>query len=469
MDKEVIETNSLKNGQDKCPKCGATDITLNVATGKLRCNFCRFEFDPVKNSSEDLANLQGKVFTTGVADIKEDAENIMTLKCQSCGAEVVIDTSNSAQARCHWCRNILSINEKVPNGSIPDLVLPFGITKEVAQKEIEKFVKKRQFYAHPKFRKEFTTENIMGVYLPYILVDFNSHVILTGQGEHTARRYMVKQNDIETTYYDADLYNVKREFDLVINGLTIESSKDKLNVNNANKTTNIINSIMPFDLDNCVKFNANYLKGYTSEKRDTNLEDLRPTVEMQAKDIAKFSVNNTLQNYDRGVAWQDNQMTTKGEKWQSAYLPVWLYSYLQVKGNQKILHYVAVNARTKETMGSVPIHYPKLFIISFLIEVLAVILMLFMDFDYDFLVLIAGFLYFFIMVARYRNKDARHYYETETNTVVSNLVSTDNFVMQRKGLTNMKMHGANNKTVSQSSNIGNVESLANEINKFLNK
>ena len=27
-------------------KCGATDISLNVKTGKLRCNFCRHEFNP---------------------------------------------------------------------------------------------------------------------------------------------------------------------------------------------------------------------------------------------------------------------------------------------------------------------------------------------------------------------------------------------------------------------------------------
>ena len=37
--------------------------------------------------------------------------------------------------------------------------------------------------------------------------------------------------------YDADLYNVEREFDLTINGLTVESSADKLN-KNAEKTHN---------------------------------------------------------------------------------------------------------------------------------------------------------------------------------------------------------------------------------------
>jgi hypothetical protein len=35
------------------------------------------------------------------------------------------------------------------------------------------------------------------------------------------------------------------------------------------------------------------------------------------------------------------------------YLPVWLYSYYQE--NTRMLHYIAVNARTGETMGSVPV------------------------------------------------------------------------------------------------------------------
>ena len=36
------------DGQVKCPKCGATDISTNLNNGKLRCNYCRHEFDPIK-------------------------------------------------------------------------------------------------------------------------------------------------------------------------------------------------------------------------------------------------------------------------------------------------------------------------------------------------------------------------------------------------------------------------------------
>ena len=55
---------------------------------------------------------------------------------------------------------------------------------------------------------------------------------------------------------------------------------DKLNKGASDKTTNVINAIMPFDIENCVKYNANYLKGYTSEKRDTNIDDLKKALEV---------------------------------------------------------------------------------------------------------------------------------------------------------------------------------------------
>ena len=79
---------------------------------------------------------------------------------------------------------------------------------------------------------------------------------------------------------------------------------------------------MPFDTENCVKFNANYLKGYTSEKRDTNTEELSKLVETQAKDIARFAANDSLKQYNRGVAWQQQNLSVKGRQWASAYLPV---------------------------------------------------------------------------------------------------------------------------------------------------
>ncbi|MCL2426240.1 MAG: TFIIB-type zinc ribbon-containing protein [Oscillospiraceae bacterium] len=465
-DVKVVQTNEgAKDGQNKCPKCGSTDISLNVNTSMLRCNFCRFEFEPERavGLDTDLSQLQGKVVGSGAMNIQADVSDVITLKCTSCGAEVVIDTNESMGARCHWCRNTLSIAEQVPNGSVPDMVLPFSVKKDNARTEIDKFVKKRQFFALPQFKEEFCTENIMGVYLPYMVVGINSQARFAGQGERLVRRYTVGSGRNQRTVYDADLFNVERQFDLVIDGLTITSSSDRMD-NSDGRTNNIINAIKPFDTENCVKWDANYLRGMASEKRDTNVDDLVSSVEVKAKDIARHTANSTLKEYDRGVRWRREDLSIKGQQWKASYLPIWLYSYQQKKNNgQNLLHYVAVNARNSKTMGSVPVNKPKLFLFSLIVQIIGTILGFLMAFNifagHDegliaLALLLSGFLYYAYYYNKYRNKKARFKHETDSNATMNNVVRTDNFVKRLTRLRNAKMQGANNTSVGFSSGGG---------------
>ncbi|MFR7760643.1 MAG: TFIIB-type zinc ribbon-containing protein, partial [Peptoniphilus grossensis] len=330
-DVKIIEGEEKeKDGQVKCPKCGSTDIATNTKTGKLRCNFCRHEFElDLAEEDEDISTLEGRKIRAGAKDIEEDSKDIITLKCESCGAEVVIDTRTTTQARCHWCRNTLSINNQIPNGAVPDVILPFKVSKEDAKKEIADFVKARKFFAHPSFTREFSTDNICGVYIPYMLIDVNGHMRLVGEGEIETACRKVGEEGKEHYEYDADVYDVIRDFDIFIDDLSIESSSDKLDYSSKSKTNNIINSIMPFDTENCVNFNSNYLTGYTSEKRDTNIDLLQEVVKAQSSDVARLEAKNTITEYDRGVRWKEEDFEVKGDSWKSAYLPVWLYSYKQ--------------------------------------------------------------------------------------------------------------------------------------------
>lgn len=456
---KVTQTNEgAVDGQQKCPKCGATDIALNIATSMLRCHFCRHEWaaERATGLDTDLSKLEGKVVGSGAQNITSDAKSIITLKCTSCAAEVVIDTNETMGARCHWCRNTLSVAQQVPNGAVPDMVLPFAVAKNDAQTEIDSFVKKRQFFAHPKFKAEFCTENIMGVYLPYMIVGINAKASFSGQGERLVRMYSTGSGKNRRTAYDADLYEVQRTFDLTIDGLTIVSSSDKLD-RTSNQTNNIINAIKPFDHENCVKWDANYLKGLASEKRDTNIDDLKQSVSVKAKDIARHSANKTITEYDRGVRWGRENLEIKGQQWKASYLPIWLYSYHQKSSDGgSLLHYVAVNARSRKTMGSVPINHAKLFLFSLIAQIFGTIAGLFMAFNifaaYDegliaLALLSSGFLYYFYYYQKYRNKKARFKHETDTKTELTNVSRQDKLIKRLTRLRNPKMQGANNTRV----------------------
>ena len=455
---------SEKNGVNRCPHCGATDVKLDVKTGKLKCNFCRSEFShKAANARGGVEKLKGDNIGEGAVNIIPDEKIIVTLKCPACGAEVVINTDEAVSARCHWCRHTLSLNEKMKNGAVPDLVLPFKTEKTKAEENIRAFVKKRQFFAHPKFRKEFAPENVMGVYLPYMIVDVNASVNMEGEAEHLIRSY-TSGGKSKTRYYDAEAFKVTRKFDLLVDDLTIESSSKRLQQDVHVNTNNVINAIMPFDTENCIDWNPNYLHGFASERRDTNVGDLRNQLNLQVGDIARYKVKESMTYYNRGAKWDKEDIQTKGTLWTAAYLPVWLYSYLQDDGDKKMLHYVAVNARSGETMGSVPINKTRLMIVSAIIEIIGIIIgwywikfWLFGDIDLDadddnpFWVGLAGFtpgfIFYWIQCARYRNMNARHKHEAETPAEIKNLEKTDVSIGRRNHLRNSRIAGENDSIV----------------------
>lgn len=366
-DPAAIDTASpeLKDGVNRCPKCGATDIRQKPGTDLLICAYCRNEWHAERveeefGLGEGLDTLEGTIVASGARDIAADAAILRTFKCSGCGAEVTINTESAMTARCHWCRHEFGVNEQVANGAVPDAVLPFHIRKDDAVARIRQFVDKRRLFALTAFKEEFTPENVIPVYLPYMIVDGRASADVAGKGEIETRRYTRGSGNNKTTYYDADVYQVGRHVDFTVDDLPLESSRERGNLNTGINTNNIINTIQPFDTKNAVKWNASYLRGCSSEKRDLDVTDLQPQLDDQMLSIARAQVEASVRRYDRGVRWEQERLDVHGSRWVSMYLPVWLYSYQQRSGSGGMLHYIAVNGRTGETMGSVPVQQWKL-------------------------------------------------------------------------------------------------------------
>lgn len=366
-DPVAIDTASpeLADGMNRCPKCGATDIRHKPGTEMLVCLYCRHEWvgervEELFGFGEGIDQLRGTVVASGARDIAADAAVLMSFKCSGCGAEVTVNTESAMTARCHWCRHVFGVNEQVPNGAVPDAVLPFRIKKDDAVARIRQFVDKRRLFALKEFKEQFTPENVVGVYLPYMIVDGNASADVAGHGEIKTREYTRGTDNNKKTYYDADIYEVERHVDFTVDDLPLESSTERGNLDTRVNTNNIINTILPFDTKNAVKWNASYLSGFTSEKRNSNVTQLQPRLEDQLLSIARAQVHASVRRYDRGVRWEQERLDVHGTRWVSMYLPVWLYSYHQPGANGGMLHYIAVNGRTGETMGSVPVQQWKL-------------------------------------------------------------------------------------------------------------
>jgi ribosomal protein S27E len=371
-DVSVDTSNGKTDGLDKCPTCGSSEIRYNTQSHNLQCMFCRAEWseanaDTTFGFDSDISSLRGRTVASGAQKIEID-DNTITIGCQGCGAEIVINTENALQARCHWCRQTLSVNKQIPNGSVPDAILPFTITRDEAVEQIRKFSKKRQFFAAKKFKKDFEPENVVGIFLPYMIIDGNLSGEISGKGEILTRRYTVTvgtgDNKRTETRYNADVYSLDRSFDFTVDDLPAETSSKKIEGGSA-ATNNILNSLLPYDTKNSVTYNSNYMKGFTSEKRDLDIDDIDENVVNQFLSIARSKATAAARQYDRGIKWDHEKIDVHGTRWVSVYLPIWLYSYSEESKKQKgFTHYIAVNGRDKRVMGSIPVNHFRLAVVS---------------------------------------------------------------------------------------------------------
>jgi hypothetical protein len=366
-DPAAIDTSAkeLRDGLNPCPRCGSTEVRQRPGSDRLICLYCRHEWAAARveeafGLGEGIADLRGTQIASGARDIAADAHSLRSYKCGGCGAEVVINTETAMTARCHWCRHLLGVNEQIDNGAVPDAVLPFQIRKDDAVARIRQFVSGRRLFALKSFKDEFVPDNVVGVYLPYMVVDARGSADAAGVGEIETLRYTRTEGKTTQTYYDADVWRVQRHVDFTVDDLTLESSARRGNLDIGRNTHNVINTILPFDTKSAVKWNASYLVGYTSEKRDRDVQQLMPRVQEQMLSIARAQMQPSVQRYDRGVRWERERIDLMGTRWVSMYLPVWLYAYHQPGPDGGLVHYIAVNGRTGETMGSVPVQRWKL-------------------------------------------------------------------------------------------------------------
>ncbi len=407
---ENIPTNTLNT----CPKCCSNSISLNTSTSKLECDYCHYEFNHEK--------IDNTINNTQVNETVED-NNVVTLKCPKCSKEIVTLKAFIKDAKCHWCKNYLSENDIIPNGNTPSIILPFNVTKENAQTEINNYLQKRKPLINTNITKDLSPSTIKGFYAPYLMININSEVHLIGIGEHLNKSYTRGSNNRE--YYDADLYNIERTFNLSIENLTTNNEIDT-----------IITSLMPYDIENSTHYNSNYLNGYTSEKRTINEEKIKSHITSEVQDIAKISINETLNNYDRGVIWNNEEINITNENWQIVYLPIWLYTYVETKDNKTTFNYVALNARTKKITSNIPLYYPNLIVICVFIELISLLIMFMIDFIFERVLIFAGPLVFLYIYLKNKTKKEEN---KEYKYKIDNLRNIDNFVETKKRLSNPKI------------------------------
>ena len=157
--KEVLSTNRIADIH--CPNCGAP-ASYDIRTGVYACHHCgaNVTVSDAQEEKRGFRELQQRKLQESVKKYR-----LQYASCTGCGAKVVF-AENEAQANCAFCGRALVRKDYLHSKNIPEIIIPFQITKEEAQECLARWCEKNRRKKEAKLLKEKTGE-LNGVYLPY--------------------------------------------------------------------------------------------------------------------------------------------------------------------------------------------------------------------------------------------------------------------------------------------------------------
>lgn len=147
-----------------CPSCGAP-AKYDIIKGRYVCAYCGGKVEV----SEALAEKQGFRSIQQVK-IRQSAGNfrLMQANCTGCGASLVFEESE-AMSSCAFCGRQLVRKEYLNSSEMPEMIIPFRITKEEAADCLEDWCRKNSSRPEARHLKK-ELDKLKGFYLPYELI-----------------------------------------------------------------------------------------------------------------------------------------------------------------------------------------------------------------------------------------------------------------------------------------------------------
>ena len=179
----------------------------------------------------------------------------------------------------------------------------------------------------PSEIKNFKTDSIRGIYIPYWVMNFNVDA-------KTLFKATVKQGKSSHTYHYIRCYSA------TLNNIALDASRI-LNDNSSVK-------LEPYDCHDMVPFNENYLAGFYSDISDVPVKEsvilgIRRAHEMAVEKIRPSVRSNAVVEKSRATVTTINRPLP-------AMMPAWFLTFRY----NNIPHTILVNGQTGKVVGSVP-------------------------------------------------------------------------------------------------------------------
>ena len=268
------------------------------------------------------------------------------LHCNACGAELAIN-GTEASTFCAFCGQAAVVTSRLDGVLKPDYIIPFSVTKEEAEKTIRKRLSKGFFI--PKKVKEFKTETLRGIYIPFWLFDVY-------YGDRQLWRYNTGK---ETWWGGKEQKTAVRGGDCTFRDMTLDASKMVPDESSQR--------LEPYDMEGLVPFDAAYLSGFYSNRHDYQSFQMEQTalrrastlfdeaVEKQVKSTLKRKKPERISNNPIGKAMNPRY----------ALLPAWFLTFTY----NGVPHTMLINGQTGKMIGAVPYVKPKAYTLAAILAV----------------------------------------------------------------------------------------------------
>lgn len=343
----------------KCPQCGG-GLIFDPDSQKYQCEYCLTAFSQTEVDALE-PDAEGESVSKPASDPSSDSSPVL-YTCPSCGAEIVTDATTAATF-CYYCHNPVVLSGRLEGDYEPDFVIPFAFSRENAIKSFTDWIRKKKFVPR-NFYSQDQIEKLSGIYFPYWL--FSCHVEGHLEAEGTKLRVW-RTGDIE--YTETQLYQISRNGSMDVKHVIRDALKK------ANKQ--LIEGVLPFEMEQAKDFSMSYLSGFQAENRDLDAQSFLMDVEKEVHDFASGDIRKSVGNYDK-VNVSQNNTALSDQQWHYALLPVWTMTYHDKSKNK--MYYYAMNGQNGRICGELPVDTKKLAGLFVMVFVPVFIIMLIMGY-----------------------------------------------------------------------------------------
>lgn len=314
-----------------CLTCKAP-LSFNPGTQSWKCDYCFNSF-----TLEDLEKAPATAQQSD--DLDTEMSELDSYNCKNCGAELITDGTTSATF-CLYCKSPSVIKARFTGKFKPKLVIPFKLTQNEAEELYKTWIKKR-FFTPDLFKAKETIEEIKGIYAPFWMYDTLMKGYIEGEGTTISTWTTGDYNYTRTKYY-----RVVREGTVSYNKVPVDASI-KLD-------DELMHKIEPFDYNDMVPFNMQFMSGFLAERYDVESTDAQKTMIERVIKYTKQKFNGSVTGYS---SFSPSQQSFKPEKIESEY--VLMPIYLLINKFNDNSHVFIVNGQTGKVVGDAPISRKK--------------------------------------------------------------------------------------------------------------